>query len=243
MVPVPAGKQTVFVALLAVEFTEGDPEDYLLPLAFASAEESDQLVKTSPQLLIARLRVQASGTEGVLYDASANKDFSRALGEAMPRRRCFTDSGAKLRAFASNSLRTAEAERGLANLEPSPSKNPHSNATTAIGEKYFLKLFRRVEQGINPELEMGRFLNERDFASVPRVAGWLDFERSTGERVTAAVLTEMLPSVKSGWEFTLDAPSRYFQRLGLGPDYLTAASHPQNLAAGRGVPPARLAKK
>jgi len=241
-VPVPAGEAPLFLALLQAEFTEGDPEDYLLPLAFASGDDATQLIKTSPQLVIARVRVESSGIEGVLYDGCGNKAFLRALCEAMPRRRSFNNDEAVLRAFPTNSLRTAEAEREIATLEPVLYKTQQSNTTVAVGEKYFLKIFRRVEAGANPDLEMGRFLNEKEFTNVPRVAGWVDFERSVGDRFTAAVLTEFLPTAKSAWEFAVEALGRYFERLGLALEHLEAASQPGMPGAVSGVPGGEVAK-
>ncbi|HEX3530042.1 MAG TPA: maltose alpha-D-glucosyltransferase [Thermoanaerobaculia bacterium] len=82
----------------------------------------------------------------------------------------------------------------------------------------FLKLFHRLEPGINPELEVGRFLTERTtFRHVPRLAGWLEIRpRTPGEASTLGVLQERIPHEGDAWRWTLDALGRYFERAQTG---------------------------
>src|SRR2546423_9538361 len=60
-VPIPAGPVTVDLLSLNVDFIEGDPEEYLLPLAFATGDHADQLAKINPQFIIARLNLEGAG--------------------------------------------------------------------------------------------------------------------------------------------------------------------------------------
>jgi maltose alpha-D-glucosyltransferase/alpha-amylase len=242
MVSVPATPSPVLLTLTTVEFTEGDPEDYLLPLAFAGGEEGDQIVSATPHLVIARVRIEADGSEGILYDACGNKAFIRVLGDAMARRRTLSDGDARLRGFPTNLLRTGESERELGALEPVLYRSQQSNTTVALGEKYFLKIFRRMEPGLNPDLEVVRFLNEKQFPNVPRIAGWLELERTASDRFTAGTLSEFVPNARSAWEFAEDAIGRYFERLGLALDHLTAAAQPEIPGAPGGVSGAELAR-
>src|SRR4051812_33667725 len=81
-VRVPAGSATVILALVLVEFNEGDPEEYLVPLAFAGGEEAEALLKSAPQLVLTRLRIESIGAEGILYDACAHAQFAKSLCDA-----------------------------------------------------------------------------------------------------------------------------------------------------------------
>jgi maltose alpha-D-glucosyltransferase / alpha-amylase len=226
-VRVPAGSATVILTLVLVEFTEGDPEEYLVPLAFAGGEEAESLMQSFPRLTLARLRIESIGAEGILYDACAHSQFAKFLCEALPRRRVFNDGTAQFRSFATDYARNGACERAIAPLESTLNHGLHSNTTFAIGDKYFLKLFRRLEPGINPDLETSRFLNEKGFLNVPKLAGWADLEAASGERLTAAVLAEYIPNAKIAWEFTLDALGRYFERLGLALEHLKSAAESQ----------------
>ena len=50
-----------------------------------------------------------------------------------------------------------------------------SNSSVVFGEALILKIFRRLEPGINPELEVLRFLREHGFRNVPALAGWYEY--------------------------------------------------------------------
>ncbi len=92
-----------------------------------------------------------------------------------------------------------------------------SNTSVVFDETLILKIFRRLEPGINPELEMLRFLVEQGFRNVPALGGWYAY---SGGPLTATLglLQEYVPDAVGGWELALeeiaDAPERFLDRLG-----------------------------
>jgi trehalose synthase-fused probable maltokinase len=78
-----------------------------------------------------------------------------------------------------------------------------SNSSIVIDETSVLKVFRRLEAGDNPELEMVRFLSSRGFANVPALHGWYALE---GELLdaTLGVAQELVTDGRDGWELVLD---------------------------------------
>ena len=92
-----------------------------------------------------------------------------------------------------------------------------SNTSIVFDEALILKCFRRLEPGVNPELEMLRFLGERGFENVPALAGW--YEYAGGPlAATLGVLQEFVAGGVDGWQLALDeiagAPERLLDRLG-----------------------------
>ena len=91
-----------------------------------------------------------------------------------------------------------------------------SNSSIVFDESLILKLFRRLEPGINPELEMLRFLGERGFENIAPLGGWYGY---TGGPLgaTLGILQEYVSSGIDGWELALDeiatAPERFLDRL------------------------------
>jgi maltose alpha-D-glucosyltransferase / alpha-amylase len=76
-----------------------------------------------------------------------------------------------------------------------------------------LKLFRRTEPGINPELEIGYFLTEwAGFRNVPSLAGTLGYRIKKGDTAAVGVLHRFVPNEGDAWRHTLDALSQYFER-------------------------------
>ncbi len=201
--------------LLLVEYHESDPEDYLLPVSLVAGTEADKLQQGAPQQIIARLRLQSQNSEALLCVGSYSRSFCLTLLDSMARRRSFNGSEGEIKTASMPSLR--ERRRGLSTLEPNSHKADQSNLTVALGDQYFLKLFRRLEFGVNPEVELGRFLTERAFPNVPTVAGWLEYRSHGGQEMTAGILTSCIPNAQDAWAYSLDMLSRYFDRVRTAP--------------------------
>jgi maltose alpha-D-glucosyltransferase/alpha-amylase len=89
-----------------------------------------------------------------------------------------------------------------------------SNTSLAFGEALMLKQFRRLAPGVNPELEITRFLTERtDFDGAPRLAGHLEY-REPGAVTTVAVAQELIAGARDGWAWMLEALREVFRRAG-----------------------------
>ncbi len=79
-----------------------------------------------------------------------------------------------------------------------------SNSSVVLADAHVLKLFRRLEPGDNPELEMLRFLHEHDFAHVPALHGWSELRGDVLD-ATLGVAQELVVGARDGWEHVLDA--------------------------------------
>ena len=80
-----------------------------------------------------------------------------------------------------------------------------SNTSIVVGDALILKHFRRLAPGLNPELEISRFLTETGFAHTPALAGWLEYHADGSEPVTLAVVQRLVSGARDGWEWMLAA--------------------------------------
>ncbi len=85
-----------------------------------------------------------------------------------------------------------------------PAGREQSNTSIVVDERMILKCYRRIEAGINPELELLRFLAARDFAHVPRLLGWFEHRGGVMD-ATLGMLQEYRVGAEDGWEFILGA--------------------------------------
>jgi maltose alpha-D-glucosyltransferase/alpha-amylase len=208
-----------FLTLVSVSYTEGAPQTYMLPLSFASGQRAEQVRRQTPEAVLAEVKV---GAEGVVYDASWDKDFAMALLEAIKEGRRFKGASGDVVAWPMHAGDTPAAssgngdvgpgilDPGLSSLEPSIMKAEQSNTSIAYGDRLILKLFRRLEEGTSPELEVGRFLVEKGFANTPPLAGAIEHHRGAKEPITLAVLQRFVPNQGDAWRYTLDSLARYF---------------------------------
>ncbi|HET9229212.1 MAG TPA: maltose alpha-D-glucosyltransferase, partial [Thermoanaerobaculia bacterium] len=202
---IPLEEMNARLVLIAVEYTEGEPETYALPLAFASGERAEQVLRDWRPSVVARQG------DGVLYDGLWDPGFASGLLGAIGRRRRFRGEGRELAASPASAFREALAEGSVP--EPSILKGEQSNTSVRFEDRFVLKLFRRLEEGINPELEIGRFLTEKtNFRHAPPVAGWLEV-RNGREPLTLGILHAYVPNEGDAWTYTLDILGRYFERV------------------------------
>ncbi len=201
------------LVLIGVEYTEGAPETYILPLTISPAEQADQIMTKYPHAGIARLKPgKKDGDSGsLLYDALVNKNFCEFLVEAIGRRRRFRGKVGEVLASRTRIFRHARGTSEVS-LEPVPVRAEQTNTSVVYGDRLILKLFRCLEEGINPELEIGRFLTEETgFSHISQVAGALEYRRRKGRTMTLATLQCFVPNEGDAWQYTLDSLDRNFK--------------------------------
>jgi maltose alpha-D-glucosyltransferase/alpha-amylase len=97
---------------------------------------------------------------------------------------------------------------------PSIHGGEQSNTSAVFDNRFILKLFRRVNPGVNPDLEVGRFLTERaPLEHSPDVAGALEYTTEQGDTMTVAILHQYVSNQGDAWVYTLDELGRYLERV------------------------------
>jgi len=198
--------------MLPILTLEGPPEpaSYFMPLALAWEDtEEDRMHKVAAAAL-AKVRQQAS--VGVMGDAFYDEAFCRALVSAIAGNLELTSVHGQLRfkptaAFAGTGL-------DLDALEVSHPSALSSNTVLTMGERLFLKAYRQLREGVNPELEMGRFLtDEVAYPNCVPVLGALEYFGNDGQIMTLALLQSHVANQGDGWSQALDYAQRYLERV------------------------------
>jgi len=211
---IPLGKEPDASRMLLVEvsFTEGASETYALPLAWLPMERSSRsLLEDEGRAGILRLRIGEQ--EGLLYDATFEQGFRDALFSLLRRRgKLRTDQG-ELAGIGGARFRELLAGR-TGPLASRVLKAEQSNSSILYEDRFFLKLYRRPEQGLNPDPELCRFLTEKTrFEHLPPFAATLEYRRPAGEPMVLALLQGFVPNQGDAWEFSLDALERFIERV------------------------------
>jgi maltose alpha-D-glucosyltransferase/alpha-amylase len=94
-----------------------------------------------------------------------------------------------------------------------------SNTSFNIADRMVLKIYRRLREGINPEIEIGRFLTEvAGYANTPALYGIAEHIGSDGTRMALAVLQQFVRNQGDAWAWTLESLGREIERLRLLPE-------------------------
>jgi maltose alpha-D-glucosyltransferase / alpha-amylase len=211
-VPVPGnGGIAGFLTLVQVDFVQGDAEVYSLPMAFATDAAAEHLRGDCPHLVIAELAV-AGGRRGVLHDALSSPAFGLALMEMITARRRSKGLHGEVEGSRTTALRQI-----LGNAPPPPPsahKAEQSNSSVLYGDRCMLKLFRRLDVGVNPDLEICRFLTQREFRHVPPLGGALEYRGPRDECRSLAMVSGFVSNAEDGWMVALNSLGRYYERAG-----------------------------
>jgi maltose alpha-D-glucosyltransferase/alpha-amylase len=207
---IPFGDSSRLV-MVRVDYGDGEPEVYFMPLTLVPDPQAGAFVRDNPDSVLVRLQ-SADGPSGVLANAVHDREFCGALLDAIVRRRRMKGEGSEI---AGARTRVLPRLHGPVDdyLEPRVQRAEQSNTSIIYGNRLILKLFRHVESGINPDLEIGRFLTENtSFRNLPLVAGFLEY-RKGGQSMTLGVLQEFVRNQGDAWQYTLDTLGRYFENV------------------------------
>jgi maltose alpha-D-glucosyltransferase/alpha-amylase len=236
VLPVPHEAPAAYLTFVNVTYRDGEPETYTLPIAYATGARAQEAVDSSTA--IARLAM-GDGDEGVLYDGLSDPAFSAALFRMAARGGRITTAGGVLGAAPTPPFRELLSSADD-RLRPAVLHVEQSNTSVVFGDLFVLKLFRRLEAGLNPDLELGRFLTEeRNFPNIAPVAGSVEYRPGRGEPMTLAIVNTFLPSEGTAWQYTLDALSHYYEDVLVRREVLPAGfavSGPPPDLIGREIP-------
>ena len=203
-----AGPETFLASLIEVTLTRGQPQHYFLPLAALWSAAETELRQGLLQVTLAELR--QFRREGALVDALSQDGFVLALMEAIGRETPLPLDGGEIRFLQTPSYDRAAVPEQLtvrrAGLE-------QSNSSVFFDEFGMLKLYRRLEAGPHPEIEMSRFLVERaGFANTPPPLATLELALGdeNDKRIMAlGVLFGFVRNQGDGWTQALNYLTRY----------------------------------
>jgi len=195
----------VYLSVLHVEHPD-DEAFYTLPLMAAPTEEAETILDDRPVAAIAWLQVNGSGEKRLIYDATVNSDFWATLFRWWQR-------GSKGRSL--KGVYTAEPSEEAQGEEPTSVDlltGEQSNTSAIVNGDYFLKIYRRLEEGPNPEKELLDHLTTVQFTFAPRLHGTVHFRRGR-RQYTLGVLQEALPVDTDGWTYAVNSTNRFLDRI------------------------------
>ncbi|HEX8678813.1 MAG TPA: putative maltokinase, partial [Chthoniobacterales bacterium] len=189
-----------------VTYRDAAPETYTLPVKITRGPAARQVAESAPHAVIARFN---GAEEAILHDAVWDAGFREDLFRLMATEGKFAGRGGQLAGAAGRALGSDRT--------PLPSTVlgvEQSNSSMVFENKFFLKLYRKLEDGVNPDVEVTQFLSERTaFANVPAFAGSIEYRRGKGEPTVVGAMQAAITSEGDAWEMTLDSVSRFYERV------------------------------
>jgi maltose alpha-D-glucosyltransferase/alpha-amylase len=193
------------LTLIDAKFRDGVAQRYFLPLALTWEEEGrEQRNALLPSTLV---RARQGRREGAIYEAMADPTFALALVDAMGNELTLSGAGGKVvfehaSPFAAVALPPGAVAKRIGEEQ--------TNSSVLIEDYGVLKLYRRIVSGIQPEIEMARFLTEiAQFPNTPPLLGLLRFIAENGEETALGVLFAFVRNQDSAWPQAINYLTRY----------------------------------
>ncbi|HEY5430613.1 MAG TPA: hypothetical protein VIK04_15965 [Solirubrobacteraceae bacterium] len=178
----------LLLTLMQARFASGSHELYQLPFALLA-----------PAQLGARTAV-AAADDWVAVDAVADPELTRELLRHIDAERSLDGEGG---CFRFQRVEASTPARSLPIDAPArPMGVEQSNSSIVFGDETVLKVFRRLEPGINPELELLQFLSRREFPNIAPLQGWYEYDGKAFS-ATLGVAQRFFPDAVGGWELAL----------------------------------------
>jgi maltose alpha-D-glucosyltransferase/alpha-amylase len=196
-----SGNAYLFVAV--VRYADGGIDEfYSIPLVRSEGAGSEGLKVPAPD-----------GGSIMLADGLKNAPFLTALVELIEKGTAIAGESGELRGVQTTAYSKLSPEP-VTGLTPKPVGAEQSNTSIIYGNRLILKFFRRIQEGINPDLEIGQFLTEKtSLKSVPPLAGTLEYQTRDGKAMAQGMLQRFVPNQGDAWGFTLKSLANYYDEV------------------------------
>ncbi|MBT1697933.1 maltose alpha-D-glucosyltransferase [Fulvivirgaceae bacterium PWU4] len=203
------GENAVMLLLIEVTYQSGLPEIYHLPVAFAKQQLAFKLRDLCPKSVIAQLITE--NEEGVMYDALYGLPFQEFLISNMASSARIDTTGGQIVFSGSPMLKAHVSQQEK--VKPRVLSAEQSNTSLAYDNRFFMKLFRKVDRAINPDLEITHFLTEQaKFPYIPAFVGSVEWRYDKGT-IVLGMMQEMIESSSDAWTYMLERLSDFNEKI------------------------------
>jgi maltose alpha-D-glucosyltransferase/alpha-amylase len=205
---IPLPDTSVQMVFISVEYMESTSELYLLNLAMKAADE----LGGRPVGCSVILRIRKENEERLLYEVSDDKKFHQMMWSVIDKRRKLKGQTGDLISKHSKYFRGLVKENRTI-PDSQTLANEHNNSSILFKPLFVLKVFRKIDTGINPDLEILRHFSEIGFGYAPKVHGSMEYYNDRGEVTTIAVLQQFVPHRGTAWDCVLDHLGDFYERI------------------------------
>jgi maltose alpha-D-glucosyltransferase/alpha-amylase len=211
------GAHPAFLGLVEVVYRDGGREHYVLPLAMASGAEAETIDQQHGHAVLSRI---TGARKGLLYDGLFDDGVCNLLLDIVRRSGDIRTRLGRMQGGAQPALDTITLDPSVPTAIRRTAE--HSNTSVLFGWQLIMKIFRRVETGVNPDVEIATFLSSRGFNRIPPLLGTLTYEPAGGGATSVVLLQGLVSNQGNAWDVAVEELGRYFDRVKALPPAATA---------------------
>lgn len=207
-----AGMEHAKLLVTEVRYSSGEDDRYQLPVSFVPLTAISPSDDNFYRRVIARAVVGQE--EGYLCDATYDKHFLRTLFDLMVGRERWQGKAGLVSGQRGKGIESFSTLFDAPAPEPSLMGFEQTNTSIRFQDSLCMKLYRRIEKGVSPEVEMCSALSERTgFENLPRYLGTLNYDQGRRARYSIGILQNFVQNEGDAWRLTLGQVQRYFEEI------------------------------
>jgi maltose alpha-D-glucosyltransferase/alpha-amylase len=205
---IPLKISNAYLLLIEVVYENGLPETYSLPLTFAKEPLAKSIEETCPQAVLMPIKI--GNENGVLCDAFYTPELQHWLFYNLASNAVVTTDTSVLHFTANESLNTHLQQGGI---KPRIHFGRQNNTSITYDNSFFLKMYRKVDRDINPDVELSKYLTEETaFSYTPAYLGSIQWMLEK-DSITLGMMQVMVENHGDGWSYMLERLNNYIERI------------------------------
>ncbi|HBG28247.1 MAG TPA: hypothetical protein DDX75_14270 [Phycisphaerales bacterium] len=193
-------EEIFYMLLIELFYSEAVSETYLLPIAFAQHQPTHGIIA----------KVLFKNREGFLYEAVFNEKFRLGILDLIQQNKIISTNSGNLIAARGEKFQLFLKD----NEQPANSRitqSEQSNTSFFYDDIFFFKLYRRLQEGLNPDVELTKYLTEKtEFEKLPAFAGSIELQHENIEPKTIGLLQKYIINKGDAWDYFDQAVKQFF---------------------------------
>lgn len=208
--PVKTGKRNSWVFMVQMDLIDNDKDIFLMPLSVATNNHMEEMRSRHPEAIVCSL--EFNGEDAILYDGVYNELMINGLFQLMQKKGRIRGMSGDMEGSSGSRLRRVDPN--ALPFKPHVVAFRPTNTSLTLGDPFFFRIFRNLQEGENPDAEILKNLSRHtSFSNIPFYAGRIDYIREGSETTTLAVLADLIPNVGSAWDMTQTALDSFFDKV------------------------------
>lgn len=216
------GEEKIYLFILQVFYQDASSELYQLPFSYTITDK--QYLETNfPKAIIGQFVV---GTDentqiGVMYDAVYSENYRTILWKLIAEKQQLLSNNGTIVFDSGQILNTYIAQKQEKTIVSKVLAVEQSNTSIIYEDKFFLKLYRKLDKAINPDLEINRFFAEQTtYRNVASFAGAIEIQEPKSEPIVLAMMQEMISNQGDAWTLMLQLVEQFYDTISKLPSHI-----------------------
>lgn len=212
-IAVQGGGEEYYLAFVRLTFADRLPELYLLPLGVTKGERAEQLKASRINDVIAAVKGRHS--EYIIFDALQDESFRNALFRQLSTRKILNASSGKLIISTVSKLHLPDISApGDTTISSQILKGDFRRINILYNNKLQLKLYRRLEEGVSPGIEMLNHLSQNtEYKNIPVYRGAVMYKQENSEPLSLGLFKDYSSNEGDAYDYFQRSALQYFDRV------------------------------